>query len=92
MSVERYTNAYSRSTGDTLQFSDQEVPSGTKNGSNATFTLAYAPSYLGSSLRLLLNNTPLIPGTDFTVSGKTITIDVGSIPISTDSLLAWYRF
>ena len=90
MSIERYTNAYSRSTGDTLQFSDNETPSGTQDGSNATFTLAYAPS--GSSLRLTLNNIPLISGTDFTVSGKTITLDLGSAPINTDILLASYRF
>lgn len=90
MSIERFTNAYSRTTGSTVQFADNETPSGTKDGSNATFTLAQSP--VNSSLRLNLNNVPLIFGTDYTLSGKTITMDAGSIPISTDTLLASYRF
>jgi hypothetical protein len=90
MPLERYTNAYSRSTGSTLQFSDNETPTGTQDGVNATFILAHPPS--GSSLRLTLNNDPLIFGVDYTLSGKTITIDVGSIPISSDTLVANYRF
>jgi hypothetical protein len=90
MSVERFTNAYSRTTGETLQFSDNETPSGTQDGSNATFTLAWIP--VNTSLRLTLNNTPLMFGVDFTVSGKTITIDVASVPLSSDVLLASYRF
>lgn len=89
MSVERYTNAYSRTSGHNPIFIDDEAPTGTKDGANLTFTLAYAP--VGDSLRLYLNGTFLIPGTDFTVSDKTITLDAGSAPISSDTLTAYYR-
>lgn len=90
MSLERFTNSYSRTTGETLQFSDNETPTGTIDGANATFTLAQKP--VNSSVRLNLNNVPLVFGTDYTLSGKTLTIDAGSIPVPGDNFLASYRF
>jgi hypothetical protein len=50
----------------------QETPSGTVNGTNATFTLANTP---GSSNTVELNQDGiiLIQGTDYTISGATIT-------------------
>ncbi len=90
MALERYTNAYSRSTGNTIQFSDNEIPGGTQDGVNATFTLLHPPSQ--NSVKLTLNNDPLIFGVDYTLSGKTLTIGAGSIPIVTDVLMVSYRF
>lgn len=90
--IERYTNAYSRTTGDTIQFSDDETPAGTIDGTNATFTLAYTPSASGSSLRIFLDGVFLRPVTDYTLVGKTLTIDPASIPNPGQSFLAYYRF
>lgn len=51
----------------------QEQPNGTINGSNVTFTLAYTPD---DSKNLLLTQDGLvqIQGTDYTISGATITM------------------
>lgn len=49
-----------------------EVPSGTVNSVNVTFTLAHIPSP-ASSLQLQLGRQPQIQGTDYTLSGATIT-------------------
>ena len=90
MSVERITNAYSRTNGHNINFSDAELPAGTQNGSNQTFTLAYIPQV--NSLRLYLNGTFLVPNVDYTIASLTITIDVASTPGSSDNLTAFYRF
>jgi len=51
----------------------QEVPTGTINGSNVTFSLGFAPAFplgvMGYCDRL-----PLINGVDYTISGVTITM------------------
>ena len=66
------------------------VVSGMENGSNATFTLAHTP-IVGSEMvymnGLLLNHGV---GNDYTISGATITMLI--IPISTDILLANYKY
>ena len=90
MAVERYTNAYSRTSGETLQFSDQETPSGTIDGANLTFTLLWKP--VASTLRVYLNGVFLKPTTDWTISGKTLTIDAGSAPLPGDQFIVYYRF
>ena len=64
-----------------------ESPSGSLNGSNTVFTLVSSPSP-SASLILAVNGVILRPGTDFTVSGNTIT--VASAPSSTDWIRAWY--
>ena len=71
-------------------FVTREAPSGTKNGSNDTFTLAHAP--ISGSEMLFLNGLLLNPGAgnDYTISTNTITMLV--IPVSTDVLLATYRY
>lgn len=53
----------------------QEVPSGTVNGSNVTFTLANTPGTAGSVI-LKMNGIELIQGggQDYTISGATITM------------------
>lgn len=64
-----------------------EAPSGTINGSNATFTLSKSPA---SSLILLFHSgVLLLPGTDFTISGSTLTLS-GSVPQSGEWLRAFY--
>lgn len=53
-------------------FADNEVPAGTLDGVNAVFTLANTPSP-PSSLRIVFNGVQLNQGTDYSLSGKTIT-------------------
>ena len=79
--------------GSGVNYSDAEVPGGTVNGVNATFTLAAAPS---PAVSLLLHRNGLLQtaGIDYTLSGNTITFLTGAIPQSTptpDGLVAWYR-
>ena len=66
-----------------------EVPSGTIDGTNPTFTLAAAPTT--GTLQLHLNGVRLKEGAsdDFTLSGLTITTNYN--PESGETLLADYR-
>jgi len=67
-----------------------EIPSGSIDGTNVIFTLAYAP--LAGTVMLFYNGLHLRPGisNDYTISGQTITMNyvIGTCP--TDSLSAWY--
>jgi len=63
-----------------------EVPSGTINGSNVTFTLAAPPSAAGISL--FQNGLLLKPTTDYSLSTATITMVAA--PLTGDTLLANY--
>lgn len=67
-----------------------EVPSGTINGSNVTFTLAAAPL----SARLLLFRSGLLmrpgAGNDYTLSGSTITF--ATAPETGENILAFYHY
>lgn len=74
-------------------YGDGEIPSGTIDGSNDTFTLANAPSPV-ASLMLYLNGIiqEAGAGNDFTLSGSTITFLSGAIPQSGSKLKAWYRY
>lgn len=89
-------DAYGRATAASNQnyyaaanFVVNEVPSGTMNGSNVTFTLANTP--VTGSLELKLNGVDLQggAGNDYTISTGTITM--ATAPVSTDILLATYR-
>lgn len=62
-----------------------ETPSGTINGVNDTFTLAYTPNP-ATSLTLTLNGQVLIATDDYTLSGDTITML--TIPLTGMSLIA----
>lgn len=63
-----------------------EVPSGTKNGSNKAFTLAHTPT---SVVLLYLNGQYLVSGgVDYTRVTTAITMVVA--PLSTDALIATY--
>jgi hypothetical protein len=72
-------------------FADGEIPSGTINGSNAVFTLAFTPSP-ASSLELYRNGLFMLQGTDYQITGNTITFFLASIPRTGDLLVASYRF
>jgi hypothetical protein len=73
-------------------YADAEVPGGSVNGTNATFTLAHAPSP-AASLELVKNGQILqAGGFDYTLSGATLTFVSGTIPATGDLLQAWYRY
>ncbi len=72
-------------------FSDGEVPSGTKNGVNTAFTLAHTPNP-ALSLFLVLNGSTLAAGTGYTISGASITAIAPYIPNVGDTYEAWYRY
>jgi len=76
-------------TGAGITFADNETPSGTVNGSNATFTLAHTPSP-SASLQFSINGVLQIQGTDYTLSTATITC--GSAPSTGAILTAFYRY
>jgi hypothetical protein len=71
-------------------FSDGEVPGGTVDGSNATFTLANAPSP-AASLELFRNGLEQNRSADYTLTGSTVQFLTGAMPQPGDTLLAWYR-
>jgi hypothetical protein len=62
-----------------------ETPAGTIDGVNATFTLIFTP--VTGTLMVFVNGTMKLEGTNFTVSGKTITFAGGSVP----ALGVWLR-
>ena len=65
----------------------REAPAGTLNGSNAAFTLSFAPNP-AASLLLFLNGVQQNPAVDYTISGATITYAVA--PQASDEHIAWY--
>lgn len=65
-----------------------ETPSGTINGSNPTFTLAHTPT---TNVRLFRNGRAYQLGTDYTVSGTTITT-VTFVPTTGQLLTAMYGY
>lgn len=75
-----------------VNFVDNETPAGTVNGSNKVFTLSNAPNP-ASSLNLFWNGQRLVAGSDFNLSGLTITYTAGfAAPVSGDSYVANYRW
>lgn len=71
------------------QFADNETPSGTIDGSNADFSLANSPNP-DVSLQLIYNGQFQLFGTDYTLSGSTITFAIP--PIAGTWIRAYYRF
>ena len=67
-----------------------ESPTGTKNGSNKTFTLAHVPA---GQIMLFYGGQALTEGAtdDFTVSSQTITL-VTIAPQSDERLMAYYAY
>lgn len=72
-----------------INFADNEIPSGTINGSNVTFGLAHTPNPAGS-LQLFRNGLLQIAGTEYTLATATITF--ATAPLTGDTLVAWYRY
>ncbi|MEQ1886759.1 MAG: hypothetical protein ABL967_16985 [Bryobacteraceae bacterium] len=72
-------------------YADNEVPSGSMNGTNTVFTLAHVVSP-AASLVLFRNGLLLKQSSDYVLNNATITFLSGSIPQSGDLLLANYRF
>jgi hypothetical protein len=72
-----------------MSFSDNEIPVGTVNGVNVTFTLNNAPNP-ASSLQLYKNGLLLKATVDYTLSSLTITYAVA--PANGAVHVAWYRF
>lgn len=73
--------------GPTVNFSDKEIPSGTIDGVNTTFTLANIPSP-SASLELFLNGVN--QNGNFSLSSATITYVVA--PSVGDVHVSWYRY
>jgi hypothetical protein len=73
-------------------FADAEVPGGTRNGTNVTFTLAHAPAP-AASLILERNGVTLQEGPDYWLSGATITLVSAKVAWqATDLVASWYRY
>lgn len=73
----------------TTNFVYNEVPSGTINGTNVTFTLANTPTT--GKIQLTKNGQTLAPTTDYTISSGTITYAVPPTTVGgTDVLMAFY--
>lgn len=70
-------------------FVDREVPSGSINGSNVTFTLAETP--VTGSEHVFLNGVLQTPGVgnDYTISGAVITI--ATAPLTGERIIVSYR-
>ena len=67
-----------------------ETPSGTIDGSNASFTLAHTPE--SGTLILQRNGVTAKLTTEYTLSGGTITFEAGFEPQTGDWLLTSYRY
>ena len=65
----------------------QETPGGTVNGTNTAFTLASTPTANGTVV-LTQNGLVLVQGTDYTISGTSITM--AAAPLSSQTLYAYY--
>lgn len=65
-----------------------EVPSGTINSSNKIFTLANTPA-AAAGVQVTLDGVVQVNGTDFTVSGTTITFV--SAPVTSSTIYAFYN-
>lgn len=63
--------AFYRVSNTGANYAGNETPSGTIDGANLTYTLAHAP--VASSMRLYSNGLFLSEGTDYTITGTTIT-------------------
>lgn len=83
---------WAASTGYTAaNFVTGEAPTGTIDGTNATFTLANTP--VSGTVRVFVNGVRMNSGTgnDYTISGTTITFLTGAIPQTGDVILCDYQ-
>lgn len=82
-----FANGIQLPTKGTSQYFD--VPSGTINGVNDTFTLSIAPEP-SESLKLVNNGLILKQGDDYTLVGNTITFNALAIPQGGDQIYAFF--
>lgn len=70
---------------------DNQVPTGTVNGINASFALPETP--LAASVVVVKNGITQKPGAgnDYILSSSTITFEAGNVPESGDNILVSYR-
>jgi hypothetical protein len=78
------------SGGGNIVFVDAETPAGIIDGINTVFQTSVAANPTGSML-LYLNGMLQRPGTEYTLTGRTITFAPGNAPRQGDSVTAWYR-
>ena len=71
-------------------FVDGETPAGAVDGANRGFALAAAPEP-ASSLALYRNGVLQTAGSDYTLSGGTVTMEPAATPQAGDVLSAYYR-
>jgi hypothetical protein len=71
-------------------FIDGETPAGAIDGVNNSFTLTQSPNP-AASLSLYRSGVRLKPGTDYTLSGSTLTFVAGHVPQTGDVLQCSYR-
>jgi hypothetical protein len=76
--------------GTTANFVDDETPSGSIDGTNAVFTLSKTPA-AATDVALFRNGVLQTLGTDYTLSGTTITFSSNETPQTGDELVAYYR-
>ena len=85
-----YVSGPSSGSGATINYSNNEIPSGTPNGSLTTFTLAHTP--IAGSLVLTLNGIQQNPNAGVSYSLSTATITMVTAPNTGAILLANYRY
>ena len=78
------------SIANSATYVDAEVPSGTKNNVNVTFTLAGTPAP-SSSLQLFVGGLLMTPGTAGDYVLGTATITMTAAPGPNDTMLVYYR-
>ncbi len=77
--------------GGSQVFVNGETPSGTIDGVNTTFLLAFVPSP-PASLQLYRNGLLLLSAVDYVLADRTITFFLASIPVPGDLLSVAYRY
>ncbi len=73
------------------QFSDSEVPTGTIDGTNTAFQLAAVPAPT-ASLQVFRNGVLQKAGSDYVLTGQSLTFQPSSVPQRGDLLQASYRY
>lgn len=88
---EDYFRRYLDDPGDTqvINFSDAEIPVGTVDGVNVTFSLSAIPSP-GSSLKVWVNGLRLEPFIDYSIVGSVLVMVTA--PIVGDAWFVDYRY
>lgn len=70
---------------------DFEIPAGTVDGTNLTFTLLHAPNP-ASSLKILKNGIVMKMDDDYVLTGDVITFNSMSVPRPGSNMFCWYRW